>query len=147
MSRTGLWLFVSLPTGCPPSALRQAAKLGPPPCPRPSSLCPIRHHRPSYLFLCKRLEAGACQTPSGKSACFPESGDPNAYIPEPLHTGRLNTVVTKVQTCSLRSAFVPLCADHTSVQLNLRVGELVIPSMKRSSPWMSFLLWEQCLTF
>lgn len=47
----------------------------------------------------------------------------------------------------IKKVGLSLCAEDTCVQLDLRVGELMIPSMTCSSPYLSFLLWEQSLRF
>lgn len=150
VSWTGLWLLVaprcSTCPDCPPSALCQAAMLWPPPPPDPVASTPSGTQRPSNLFLCKRLEAGACQTSYG-NCLFPELGILKACIPDPSSHLAAWTLLKLQSKHFYWSAFTPLCADRTSVQLILRVGELKIQSVKCSSPWLSFWLWEQCLAF
>lgn len=142
----GYSTLLHLLTGCPPRALRQAATLWPLPPPDPVASTLSGTQRPANLFLCKRLEAGAYQT-SVENWLFPKLGILKACIPDPFSHLAARTLLKLKSKHFHWSAFAPLCADCTSVQLNLRVGELKIQSVKCSSPWLSFWLWEQRLTF
>lgn len=143
VSRTGLRLLVTprcstcphrLSPSCPsPSCYAMTSASS-----RPRSLYPIRHP--------KALQSVSMQKTRGWS--IPNLfGILKACIPDPFSHLAAWTLLKLKPKHFHWSAFAPLCADCTSVQLNLRVGELKIQSVKCSSPRLSFWLWEQRLTF
>lgn len=137
--------LLHLPTGCPPRALRQAAMLWPPP-PDPVASTPSGTQRPSNLFLCKKKRGWSMPNLFRKTICFQSLVFWKLVSLIPPHPWPHEHCWNLKSKRFHWSAYAPLCADCSSVQLNLRVGELKIQSVNCSSPWLSFWLWELCLT-
>lgn len=167
--RRGMWVFAAPSCStclqavppCPLPSCYAMTSSPPPPQEDPVALPWPSTYRPSYLFLCKKTRGwGPLQH---AKAVLGMSTPPRAWhiltiVPHALlsalQTGRSfckvrlshqNTVMyLKVRTL-YQKVGLSLWAEDASVQLDLRVGELMIQSMRCSSPYLSFLLWEQSL--
>lgn len=112
VSWTALWLLVALQPvllslSCPwPSCYAMTSSSS-----RPVASTPSGTQRPYHPFLCKRLEAEACQSSFGKLLFSKAWYSESLYSWSLLAPGRMNTVETEVQTLSLVSRF-PLCWPH-----------------------------------
>lgn len=166
-----MWVFAApscsaCPQAVPPCPLPSCYAMTSSPPPPPPQEDPVAlpwpgTYRPSYLFLCKKTRGwGPLQH---AKAVLGMSTPPRAWhiltiVPHALlsalQTGRSfckvrlshqNTVMyLKVRTL-YQKVGLSLWAEDASVQLDLRVGELMIQSMRCTSPYLSFLLWEQSL--
>lgn len=155
--------LLHLPAGClPPHPLPScyATTFPPPPAPPQPQPDPVAlpwpdTNRPSYLFLCKKTRGWGPFTAhqtwlTGNEHSSQTLAKPKRLTPPPpIYVASVKHLQTAEVMSSpktlYQSSAVSLCADDTCVQLVLRVGELMIPSMRCSSPRLSFLLWEPSL--
>lgn len=155
VSQTGMWVHVApscsaCPQAVPPLLIAELLcyDLFSSTSTRPSSPSPDQEPTgPPIRFLCKRLEAETLYSmtnPTGERWLLTNLGETFSLVPRALQSA------AKPELCpSRRSQHLiqrwPCCAADTSVQLDLRVGEFMIPRMKCSSLCVSFVLWESSL--